>query len=156
MPGWFIFVTALAYLLFLFLVASYGDRRAAIYGPGKAQPFIYALSLAVYCTSWTFFGSVGLAAVRGYEFLGIYIGPILVFTLGNRFLRRMARIAKAERLTSIADFLASRYGKNSMIAALATLIATIGVVPYIALQLKAISGAVDLIGAHYSAGAPST
>ena len=152
MPGWFIFVTALAYLLFLFLVASYGDRRAAIYGPGKAQPFIYALSLAVYCTSWTFFGSVGLAAVRGYEFLGIYIGPILVFTLGNRFLRRMARIAKAERLTSIADFLASRYGKNSMIAALATLIATIGVVPYIALQLKAISGAVDLIGAHYSAG----
>lgn len=152
MPGWFIFAIALAYLLFLFLVASYGDRRAAIYGPGRAQPFIYALSLAVYCTSWTFFGSVGLAAERGYEFLAIYVGPILVFTLGNRFLRRMVRIAKAEKLTSIADFLASRYGKNIPIAALATMIATIGVVPYIALQLKAISGAVDLMGAHYSAG----
>lgn len=145
MPSVFIFGIALAYLVFLFLVASYGDRKAAIYGPGKAQPLIYALSLAVYCTSWTFFGSVGLASQTGPEFLAIYIGPILVFTLGNRLVRHIVRLAKAERITSIADFLASRYGKSISVAALATIIATIGIVPYIALQLKAIAGAVELM-----------
>ncbi len=154
MPGIFIFAIAFAYLVFLFLVASYGDRKSAIYGPGKAQPFIYATSLAVYCTSWTFFGSVGLAAQTGPEFLAIYIGPILVFTLGNRLVRRIVRLSKAERITSIADFLASRYGKSIAVAALATLIATVGIVPYIALQLKAISGAVEIMALRNFA--PST
>ncbi len=148
MPGWFVFALALTYLVFLFLVASYGDRKAAVYGPGKAQPLIYSLSLAVYCTSWTFFGSVGLASVRGAEFLAIYIGPILVFTLGNRLLGRMVRLAKAERITSIADFLASRYGKNIAVGALATVIAAVGVLPYVALQLQAIAGAVELVAAY--------
>ena len=102
LPGWVIFGSAIAYLVLLFGVASYGDSRsgkAGGHGPGR--PLVYALSLAIYCTSWTYFGGVGLAAQRGYEFAAIYIGPILVFTLGLPLLRRITEIAKAERLTSI-------------------------------------------------------
>ncbi|WP_420959412.1 PAS domain-containing hybrid sensor histidine kinase/response regulator [Brucella sp. IR073] len=148
MQGWGIIGIAFLYLLLLFAVASLGDRRAQRWGT-EPRPYIYALSLAVYCTSWTFFGSVGVAAERGLEFLGIYIGPILVFTVGNRLVRHIVRLAKAERITSIADFLAARYGKSFAVASIATLIATIGALPYIALQLKAVSGSVDLIVAHY-------
>ncbi|PYE86384.1 PAS domain-containing hybrid sensor histidine kinase/response regulator [Phyllobacterium leguminum] len=148
MQGWGIIGIAFLYLLLLFGVASMGDRRAQRWGT-EPRPYIYALSLAVYCTSWTFFGSVGVAAERGLEFLGIYIGPILVFTLGNKLVRHIVRLAKAERITSIADFLAARYGKSFAVASIATIIATIGALPYIALQLKAVSGSVDLIVAHY-------
>jgi Na+/proline symporter/signal transduction histidine kinase len=146
--GWAIIGIAFLYLLLLFAVASVGDRRAQRWGT-QPRPHIYALSLAVYCTSWTFFGSVGVAAERGLEFLGIYIGPILVFTLGNRLVRHVVRLAKAERITSIADFLAARYGKSFAVASIATCIATVGALPYIALQLKAVSGSVDLIVSHY-------
>ncbi len=119
-------------------------------GAARRAP-IYALSLAVYCTSWTFFGSVGLSAQRGLEFLGIYIGPILVFTLGNRLLRHIVRLAKSEHITSIADFLAARYGKSFGVASLATCIAAVGSIPYIALQLKAVSGGVGLVMDYYGA-----
>jgi hypothetical protein len=81
------------------------------------RPIIYSLSLAIYCTSWTYFGGVGLAASRGLEFTAIYIGPILMFTLGMPILRRIVTLAKAEKLTSIADFMAARYGKSPMVAA---------------------------------------
>ncbi len=148
MHGWGIIVAAFFYLLLLFAVASIGDRRASRWNSAP-RPYIYALSLAVYCTSWTFFGSVGLSAQRGLEFLGIYIGPILVFTLGNRLLRHIARLAKAEHITSIADFLAARYGKSFGVALLATCIAAVGSIPYIALQLKAVAGSVGLVMDHY-------
>lgn len=137
----------------LFAVAALGDRRAARVGVGAQRPYIYALSLAIYCTSWTFFGSVGLAAERSIEYLAIYIGPVLVFLFGYPLLNRIAKLAKGERITSIADFLGARYGKSFSVAALATLIAIVGTVPYIALQLKAISGSVNLMVEHYS-GAP--
>ncbi|MBX9456479.1 MAG: hybrid sensor histidine kinase/response regulator [Rhizobium sp.] len=143
LPGWVIFGSAVAYLVLLFGVASYGDsrprdgRRAA-----AGRPVVYALSLAIYCTSWTYFGGVGLASQRGWEFLAIYIGPILVFTLGLPLLRRITEIAKAERLTSIADFIAARYGKNPAVAMIVAFIALVGAIPYIALQLKAISSSV--------------
>ena len=88
--------------------ATGGPRRTA----GRPRPYIYALSLAIYCTSWTFFGSVGLASERGLEFLAIYIGPVLVFVFGFPLLRRIIRLAKAEKITSIADFLGARYGKS--------------------------------------------
>ncbi|HMM63652.1 MAG TPA: hypothetical protein PKD01_05965, partial [Mesorhizobium sp.] len=104
MQGWFIVIVALAYVTFLFAVASLGDRRAGAHGPGRSRPFIYALSLAIYCTSWTFFGSVGLASERGLEFLGIYIGPVLVFVFGFPLLARIVRLAKTEKITSVADF----------------------------------------------------
>ena len=139
--GWIAVLSAIIYIGILFLVASYGDRAAAR-GGSKARPAIYALALSVYCTSWTFFGSVGLASVSGIDFLPIYIGPILMFTLGYPLILRIARVSKTERITSVSDFLSSRYGKSQTVAIVATLIAVIGTVPYIALQLKAISASV--------------
>ncbi|TIT27716.1 MAG: hybrid sensor histidine kinase/response regulator, partial [Mesorhizobium sp.] len=155
MQGWFIVIIAIAYVTLLFVIASLGDRRSAASGPGQARPFIYALSLAIYCTSWTFFGSVGLSSERGLEFLGIYTGPVLVFVFGFPLLHRIVRLAKTEKITSIADFLGARYGKSFTVAAIATLIATIGAVPYMALQLKAISGSVSLMVEHYTGSPPS-
>ena len=144
LPGWVIFAAAFGYLLTLFAVASYGDRRAhAKPSPDRGRPVVYALSLAIYCTSWTYFGGVGLASERGLEFTGIYIGPILVFTLGMPVLRRIIELAKAEKLTSVADFIAARYGKNATVATIVALISLVGAIPYIALQLKAISGSVS-------------
>lgn len=143
MPGSLIFALALAYLLLLFAVASYGDSKARRSGrSSKGRPLVYALSLAIYCTSWTYFGGVGLATTHGLEFAGIYIGPILMFTLGMPLIRRIVTLAKSERLTSIADFVAARYGKNPGVAAVVALISLIGYIPYIALQLKAVSTSV--------------
>jgi len=143
LPGWVIFGSAFAYVLLLFAVASYGDRRSRLFGvPKNGRPIVYALSLAIYCTSWTYFGGVGLASQRGLEFTGIYIGPILAFTLGMPVLKRIVELAKAEKLTSVADFIAARYGKNSTVAMIVAIIALVGAVPYIALQLKAVSSSV--------------
>src|SRR5690606_31668813 len=92
LPGWLIILSALAYILLLFAVASYGDRRSRRFGVAKGgRPMVYALSLAIYCTSWTYFGSVGLASQHGLEFTGIYIGPILAFTLGMPIIRQIGR-----------------------------------------------------------------
>jgi Na+/proline symporter/signal transduction histidine kinase len=143
-----VLITAIAYVILLFAIASYGDRRAAKPNEMRARPLVYAFSIAIYCTSWTFFGSVGLAADRGIEYLGIYIGPILVFTLGHKFLRKIVQLSKSERITSVADMLASRYGKSFGVASLATVIAVMSAVPYIAIQLKAISGSFDLFTRH--------
>ncbi|MCZ7446226.1 hybrid sensor histidine kinase/response regulator [Agrobacterium rhizogenes] len=143
LPGWIIFGSAFAYILLLFAVASYGDRKSRDrHAPKKGRPFVYALSLAIYCTSWTYFGGVGLAADKGLEFLGIYTGPILAFTLGMPIIRRIVDLAKTEKLTSVADFIAARYGKNSTVAMIVAIIALVGAIPYIALQLKAVSSSV--------------
>ncbi|MBW9112119.1 hybrid sensor histidine kinase/response regulator [Rhizobium cauense] len=143
LPGWVIVASAFGYLLLLFAVASHGDRRRRIFGtPPGGRPVVYAFSLAIYCTSWTYFGGVGLASQRGLEFLGIYIGPILVFTLGMPLLRRIIELAKAEKLTSVADFISARYGKNPTVATLVALISLVGAIPYIALQLKSVSSTV--------------
>jgi Na+/proline symporter/signal transduction histidine kinase len=134
-----IFFFGLAYLGGLFAVATWGDRPTQRRKPGSARPFIYALSLGVYCTSWTYFGSVGIASRSGFDFLPIYIGPILVFAFGWRLLQRIAEIAKRQNIASIADFLSARYGKSEVLGALVAAVATIGVVPYISIQLKAVS-----------------
>jgi len=136
-----------AYLLLLFAVASFGDWRAAQGRSIIANPWTYALSLAVYCTAWTYFGSVGRAASGGIWFLPIYLGPTLAMILGWLVIRKMIRIAKAYRITSIADFIGSRYGKSPLLAGLVTLIAVVGIVPYIALQLKAVSAGYGLLTA---------
>ncbi len=143
LSGSIIFAAAFAYLLLLFAVASYGDRKARKAPAGTGRPLVYALSLAIYCTSWTYFGGVGLAAERGLEFTGIYIGPILMFTIGLPVIRRIIALAKSEKLTSVADFVAARYGKNPAVAAIVALISLIGAIPYIALQLKAVSSSVS-------------
>jgi PAS domain S-box-containing protein len=137
LQGWAVALVAVAYLATLFAIAEFGDRRA--WRGGRADPYVYALSLAVYCTTWTLFGSVGRAASNGFDFLAIYVGPVLALVLAHPVLAKMLRVAKEHRVTSIADLIGSRYGRSQRLAALATLIATLGVVPYIALQLKAIT-----------------
>jgi Na+/proline symporter/signal transduction histidine kinase/CheY-like chemotaxis protein len=136
---WAVLTVSLAYVAFLFAIAYHGDRSAERRGRAAAKPVIYALSLAVYCTSWTFYGSVGLAARTGYDFLPIYLGPILLFAAGWPLLIRVIRISKLHNITSIADFIAARYGKSQGLAAAVAISAVIGTVPYIALQLKAVS-----------------
>ncbi|MCG8561491.1 MAG: hybrid sensor histidine kinase/response regulator [Hyphomicrobiales bacterium] len=143
--GWIIITAALAYLGFLFAVAHYGDRQARQKKYAAGRPAIYALSLAVYCTSWTFFGSVGLSATSGLDFIPVYLGPIVMFAAGAPLLIRIVRISKAQNITSIADFIAARYGKNPSLAAIVTVIAVAGTLPYISLQLKAVSDAVTTL-----------
>ena len=138
-------LAAAAYMVLLFGIASFGDRRAAAGRSLINSSLVYALSLAVYCTSWTFYGSVGRAATQGLDFLPIYLGPTLVFCLGWVLLSRVLRVSKAHRITSIADLLASRYGKSGAVAGLVTVIAVIGSVPYIALQLKAVSTSLKVL-----------
>ena len=137
--GGVILLTSFAYLGILFAIAYYGDKRADAGRSIIANPYIYALSMAVYATSWTFYGSVGRAAASGVGFLPIYLGPTLMAALWWLVLRKMIRISKVNRITSIADFVAARYGKSALLGGLVTVIAVIGVIPYIALQLKAVS-----------------
>jgi len=144
---------AFAYLLALFAVAAWADRRAAAGRSVIGNAWVYALSIGVYCSAWTYFGSVGRAAASGVGFLPIYLGPTLAMMLAWTVLRKMIRIARRWRITSIADFIASRYGKSRTLAALVTLIALVGVVPYVALQLKAVaSGYALLTGSPAGAG----
>jgi len=135
-----IVIASFAYVGLLFAIAFYGDKRADAGRSIIANPYIYALSLAVYCTSWTFYGSVGRAATSGIGFLPIYLGPTLMAALWWYVMLKIIRISKQNRITSIADFIASRYGKSQMLGGLVTIIAVVGIIPYIALQLKAISG----------------
>jgi Na+/proline symporter/signal transduction histidine kinase len=137
--GGVILLTSFAYLGILFAIAYYGDKRADAGRSIVATPYIYALSMAVYATSWTFYGSVGRAAASGVGFLPIYLGPTLMAALFWLVLRKMIRISKANRITSIADFIAARYGKSALLGGLVTVIAMIGIIPYIALQLKAVN-----------------
>ncbi|MBP2149349.1 PAS domain-containing hybrid sensor histidine kinase/response regulator [Xanthobacter flavus] len=141
---------ALAYIGLLFAIASYGDRLRPGAGRGTARPMIYSLSLAVYCTSWTFFGSVGLATTQGFDFLTIYLGPIILMTVGAPLFLRVVRLAKANNITSIADFIAARYGKNQGIAALVAIVAIIAAIPYISLQLKAVSASLVALLGHFA------
>ena len=141
---WGVIAAAFGYIGFLFLVASYGDRLSPTQR-GRASALIYPLSLAIYCTSWTFFGSVGFATRTSVDFLAIYIGPILMIAFCTPLLRRVIQLAKSQNITSIADFTAARYGKNQAVAATVALIAIIGSVPYIALQLKAVASSLETI-----------
>src|SRR3569832_2330248 len=117
LQGWVVIAVALAYIGLLFLIASYGDRTRRLARSGRMRVLIYPLSLAIYCTSWTFFGSVGSASRTGYEFLTIYIGPVLMVGLFSPLIIRIVRLAKAQNITSIADFIAARYGKGQAGAA---------------------------------------
>src|SRR5213080_1873019 len=141
---WSVIAAAFGYIGLLFLVASYGDRPS-LRQRGHAGALIYPLSLAIYCTSWTFFGSVGFATRTSTDFLAIYVGPILMVGLGAGVLRRVIQLAKAHNITSIADFIGARYGKSQAVAATVALIAIIGSVPYIALQLKAVASSLETI-----------
>ncbi|MBI3635515.1 MAG: PAS domain S-box protein [Candidatus Rokubacteria bacterium] len=129
----------LGYLVFLFLVAAVAERFAARLQTAPLRTVTYVLAISVYCTAWTFYGSVGLAANRGLEFLTIYLGPALIALTWPFLLRKLVRVAKEQRITTISDFIASRYGKSSSLGTLVAVLVVCGMIPYIALQLKAVS-----------------
>lgn len=128
-----------AYMALLFWIARIGDRHRFSTSSWTRHPLIYALALGVYCTSWTFYGLVGTAASHGWYYLPILLGPVLLFTLGFPLLQRIAGICRQQHIHSIADFITSRYGKRQSVAAVITLIMLVATVPYIALQLKAVT-----------------
>ena len=143
--GSVIIFTSFAYLGVLFAIAYYADQRADAGKPVIASPYVYSLSLAVYATAWTFYGSVGRAASDGVGFLPIYIGPTLMIALWWLVMRKILRISKQNRITSLADFIASRYGKSALLGGIVTVIAVIGILPYISLQLKAVSTSYSIL-----------
>src|SRR6266852_9270352 len=145
LQGWIIVFTSFAYLGLLFAIAYYADMRADAGRSVIASPYVYSLSLAVYATAWTFYGSVGRAASDGVGFLPIYIGPTLMIALWWLVMRKIIRISRQNRITSLADFIASRYGKSAVIGGLVTVIAVIGILPYISLQLKAVSSSYSIL-----------
>ncbi|RBP51321.1 PAS domain-containing hybrid sensor histidine kinase/response regulator [Arenicella xantha] len=135
----FVAIIGFAYIFVLFLIAYYGDSPVYNRERNYNGNLVYALSLAVYCSSWTFYGAVGTAVVDGLDYLAIYLGPLLVFVFGYPLIRRIILICKQNRITSVSDFISSRYGKDRRIGILVTVIAVVGSLPYIALQLKALS-----------------
>ncbi len=148
-----VLLLSLLYLGVLFAIASFGDFRADRGRSLIRSPLVYTLSLGVYCTAWTFYGSVGLASRRGLDFLPVYIGPTLAALLFGFVVQKMLRITKAQGITSIADFMAARYGKSALLAGLVTVVAVASAIPYIALQLKAVAASVTtLIGDTGDAG----
>ena len=148
LQGPVIILTSFAYLGILFAIAYYADQRADAGRSVIANPYVYSLSLAVYATAWTFYGSVGRAASDGVGFLPIYIGPTLMIALWWLVMRKIIRISKQNRITSLADFIASRYGKSALLGGIVTIIAVIGILPYISLQLKAVSTSYSIL-VHY-------
>ncbi len=140
-----LFLIVVGYLMLLFAVAYYAERKEK---SGKSivnNPYIYSLSLAVYCTSWTFYGSVGKAATSGLSFLTIYLGPTLMASIWMIVLRKVVRTAKANRITTISDFIGARYGKSLALSALVTIVAVVGITPYLGLQMKAIFSTFTII-----------
>ncbi len=146
--NYLIICVALTYLAFLFGIAFYAEKKAAAGNSLINNPWVYSLSIAVYCTTWTFYGSVGRAASSGLAFLTAYLGPTLIALLWWLLLRKMIRICKVNRITTIADFISSRYGKSFTLAGIVTLFTVIGILPYISLQLKAVSVSINALMAH--------
>ncbi len=144
--GWLLLLVSLLYVGVLFAVAYAGDRRPLYPRQPRLRPIVYSLALAVYCSSWTFYGAVGTAARDGLAYLPIYLGPILLFVFGFGFLRRLLQVVRQRKITSIADFIAARFGKSHGLAALVAVIAVIAVVPYIALQFKAVALSYSVLG----------
>jgi Na+/proline symporter/nitrogen-specific signal transduction histidine kinase len=145
LASWVVILASFGYIGLLFAIAWYADGRARLGRSLVANPWVYSLSLAVYATAWTFYGSVGRAAHDGVGFLPIYIGPTLMVLLGWFVLRKMIRITKLARITTLADFVASRYGKSALLGGVVTVIAVIGILPYISLQLKAVASSFHVL-----------
>lgn len=134
-----LFLIIFIYILSLFLMAKWADKQYAQKMGWVKHPIVYALALGVYCTSWTLYGLVGTASEKGWNFFPILLGPILLFTLGYPLLERIYKVCRQEHIHSVADFIASRYGKRRSVAATVSVVVLIATIPYIALQLKAVS-----------------
>lgn len=154
MSKYLLIFVILAYLLGLFLLAYWAEKKGS--GKLKNNSYIYVLSLAVYCTAWTYYGSVGIASESGINFLTIYLGPVIALPLWLIVMRKIISIAKHQKISSIADFISLRYGNNRLLGAVVTLICVFGIVPYISLQLKAISETFDILTVHTSGEAISS
>ncbi|GAC15776.1 hybrid sensor histidine kinase/response regulator [Aliiglaciecola lipolytica] len=141
--GWVLL--ALVYLTGLFWIARWGDRNTPVARAITSHPIIYSLALAIYCSAWTFFGMVGEASRNQWQYLAILLGPILVYIFGYRFIYKLVLVSKRQNITTIADFISSRYGKRQTVALLVTFIALLATIPYMALQLKAIGSAFQLV-----------
>ncbi len=154
--SWLLSAIVLCNLSILFIIAYYAERREKRGRSLVTNPYVYSLSLAVYCTSWTFYGSVGEAATSGLSFLPIYLGPTLICALWGVLLTKIILIAKRHRITTIADFISSRYGNSITLSALVTVVAMIGIIPYLGLQMKAILNAFTILtgekGGTHAAG----
>jgi PAS domain S-box-containing protein len=142
---WVLFAVIILYLLVLFLAAYVAERRERAGRSLVSNPYVYSLSLAVYCTSWTFYGSVGKAANSGLSFLTTYLGPTLMAALWWVVLRKIILLAKEYRITTISDFIATRYGRSLILSVLVTLVAVVGITPYLGLQLKAVMATFSLL-----------
>ncbi len=142
MNEWIVILLAVCYLLGLFYVAFKSENTLSRF---SNNGWVYALSLMVYCTAWTFYGSVGRAATGGIDFLAIYIGPLMTVPFWWLVLRKMVRVTRTFRISSIADFISSRYGKNARLGTIVALACIVGVIPYISLQLKAISSSIQIM-----------
>jgi len=138
-PSWTLLLVSVGYAALLFTVAWWGDRRPMYPDRPWLRPVVYSLALAVYCSSWTFYGAVGSAVRNGIGYLPIYLGPVLLLLFGWRIIERLALIARSQNTVSIADFISARYGRSRRLAALVTVIALVGVIPYVALQFKAVA-----------------
>lgn len=138
MSLWVISIIAVGYLSLLFCIAYFAEKKERLGKSIVNNPYVYSLSLAIYCTAWTFYGSVGRVTTSGIEFLAIYLGPTITAPLWLLVLKKIIKICRSQRITSIADFISARYGKGSFLGGLVTIICIIGIVPYISLQLKAI------------------
>ncbi len=148
--SWQLIVLSLAYVGVLFVIAWHGDRNTSSFGGSRSARWVYPLSIGVYATSWTYYGAVGSAANHGWEFLPIYLGPILVFVFGWPVLAKFNAVVKTHRIGSLADFMSARYGRSQPLAVLTTVVALLGTIPYIALQLKAVGQTFNIM-----AGSPT-
>ncbi len=152
MNNYIVIGASVLYLCLLFGVAYFAEYRLKKGKSLIANPYVYALSLAVFCTAWTFYGSVGRAAEFGIEYITTYLGATLMCVMFIPVLRKIVRICKTQRIISIADFISTRYGKNFSIAVVVTILCVLGIIPYVALQVKAISTSMDVLtGADTSA-----
>ena len=153
-PRWILLFTSVLYVGGLFALAYYGDRRPGYPAKSWLRPIVYSLTLAVYCSSWTFYGAVGTAARDGLAYLPIYVGPIVLFLVFFGLFERLVIVARERRITSIADFIGSRFGKSHALGALVTVIAVIAIVPYLALQLKAVGMSVEVLAGTSRSASP--
>jgi len=154
LSGWLLFALAIAYLGSLFAIAFYGERQSIYPKRRRWRPYVYGLALGIYCTSWTFYGAVGTAVREGWGYLPIYLGPALVYVFALPFLERLVAVGRAQKVGSIADFIASRFGKSRPLAVLVTVIAVTAAIPYLALQYKAVAASIAALTTLSAAPAP--
>src|ERR1700689_5786623 len=152
--GWLLSLMAVGYLGCLFAIAFYGERHRLYTNQRRLRPYIYGLALGVYCTTWTFYGAVGTAVREGWGYLPIYVGPTLVYLFALPFLERLVEVGRAHKVGSIADFIASRFGKSRPLAVLVTVIAVTAAVPYLALQYKAVAAGIAALTTVVAGPAP--